>query len=85
MAAGVLSDALMAHVGSDSLRYALLALSPGYIWCTWHLWRAGRTISKSLVVADGVGAENDASTAAVLTSTANQFDDRFKPARSEHP
>ena len=45
LAAGVLSDWLRPVVGEDSLRYALLALCPGYLWAAWHLWRASATIS----------------------------------------
>jgi MFS family permease len=41
---GALSDALQPQFGNESLRYALLALSPGYFWCAWHLWRASRTV-----------------------------------------
>jgi MFS family permease len=41
---GVLSDALHASLGQDSLRYALLALCPGYLWGAWHLWRASATV-----------------------------------------
>jgi MFS transporter, Spinster family, sphingosine-1-phosphate transporter len=45
LAAGALSDALRAALGEESLRYSLLALCPGYLWCAWHLWRASRTIT----------------------------------------
>lgn len=48
LAAGILSDALRPWLGQESLRYALLALCPGYFWCTWHLWRASRTIAADL-------------------------------------
>lgn len=48
LAAGMLSDALRPLVGDESLRYALLALCPGYLWAAWHLWRASRTITKDL-------------------------------------
>ncbi len=48
LAAGVLSDSLHPTLGQESLRYALLALCPGYIWCAWHLWRASRTITASV-------------------------------------
>jgi MFS transporter, Spinster family, sphingosine-1-phosphate transporter len=48
LAAGVLSDALHPLLGQESLRYALLALCPGYLWCAWHLWRASRTITASV-------------------------------------
>src|SRR5262249_28123507 len=45
---GVLSDAFRPLVGDESLRYALLALSPGYLWGGWHLWRASRTAARDL-------------------------------------
>lgn len=44
LSAGALSDALHAKLGEESLRYALLALSPGYVWGAWYLWRAGQTV-----------------------------------------
>jgi MFS family permease len=46
-AVGALSDALRHSVGDDSLRYALLAMCPGYFWAAWHLWRAGDTINRA--------------------------------------
>jgi predicted MFS family arabinose efflux permease len=48
LAAGMLSDALRPIVGAESLRYALLALSPGFLWCMWHMWRASRTVVHDL-------------------------------------
>lgn len=46
--AGVLSDAFRSWAGEESLRYALLALSPGYLWAAWHVWRASRTVDHDL-------------------------------------
>jgi MFS transporter, Spinster family, sphingosine-1-phosphate transporter len=48
LAAGAISDALRPVAGEESLRYALLALSPGYFWGAWHLWRASRTVAADL-------------------------------------
>lgn len=48
LAAGTLSDLLRPVFGEESLRYALLALCPGYVWAGWHLWRASRTVSRDL-------------------------------------
>lgn len=48
LAVGVLSDALRPLLGEESLRYALLALCPGYLWASWHLWRASRTVTVDL-------------------------------------
>jgi MFS family permease len=44
LAVGALSDAFRASAGDESLRYALLALCPGYLWAGWHLWRASQTV-----------------------------------------
>jgi len=51
LAAGALSDAVRPWAGEDSLRYALLALCPGYVWGGWHLWRGSRTVTRDLQVA----------------------------------
>jgi hypothetical protein len=48
LAAGTLSDALRPVAGEESLRYALLALCPGYLWAGWYLWQAGRTVMRDL-------------------------------------
>jgi MFS transporter, Spinster family, sphingosine-1-phosphate transporter len=48
LAAGALSDALQPVFGKESLRYALLALCPGYLWAAWHLWRASKTVITDL-------------------------------------
>jgi predicted MFS family arabinose efflux permease len=44
-AIGRVSDALAPIYGSDSLRYALLGLSPGFCWCALHFWRASQTVA----------------------------------------
>jgi predicted MFS family arabinose efflux permease len=48
LAVGVISDALRPHFGQESLRYALLACCPGYLWVSWHLWAASRTVVRDL-------------------------------------
>ncbi len=48
LAAGALSNALRPWAGEESLRCALLALSPGYLWGGWHLWQASRTVTTDL-------------------------------------
>lgn len=48
LAAGALSDALRPQLGEESLRYALLALCPGYLWAGWHLWQGSRTVIHDL-------------------------------------
>jgi MFS family permease len=45
---GALSDLLRPWAGEESLRYALLALSPGYALTTWFLWRASRTVKQDI-------------------------------------
>lgn len=52
LAVGVLSDVFHPWAGENSLRYALLALTPGYLWCALHLWRAGITVARDLAIAD---------------------------------
>jgi MFS family permease len=46
--AGALSDAFRPWAGAESIRYALMALCPGYLWAAWHLWQASRTVSRDL-------------------------------------
>jgi MFS family permease len=48
LAAGMLSDTFRPWAGDQSLRYALLALCPGYLWSAWHFWRASRTVTRDL-------------------------------------
>jgi predicted MFS family arabinose efflux permease len=47
--AGILSDVLAPGLGAESLRYALVLLCPGYAWAAWHLWRAGRTVTRDIL------------------------------------
>jgi len=48
LVSGALSDALRPWAGEQSLRYALLLLSPGYLWAGWHLWRGSSTVTRDL-------------------------------------
>jgi MFS family permease len=48
LAVGALSDAFRPWAGEESLRYALLALCPGYCWAAWHLWRASKTVTRDV-------------------------------------
>lgn len=48
LAVGVLSDVLATSAGVESLRYALLAMCPGYLWVGWHILRASRTVARDL-------------------------------------
>ena len=45
---GALSDAFHVWAGIESLRYAAMALAPGYFWVAWHSWRASRTVTADL-------------------------------------
>jgi len=54
LAAGMLSDSLRPLAGDESLRYALIALSPGYCWSSWHLWRACRSVNQDIEAAQRV-------------------------------
>jgi MFS transporter, Spinster family, sphingosine-1-phosphate transporter len=51
LVAGALSDALRPQFGEESLRYALVALCPGYFWCSWHLWKGSKTIDCDVAAA----------------------------------
>jgi hypothetical protein len=44
LAAGALSDAFRPWAGEESLRYALLALCPGYLWAAVHIFWSSRTV-----------------------------------------
>lgn len=48
LAAGALSDLMRPHLGDESLRYALLMLCPGFLWCMWHLWCASSSVRTDL-------------------------------------
>lgn len=60
LAAGILSDVFRPWAGDDSLRYALLCLCPGYLWCTWHLWRASQTVTADLNAISAIPASERA-------------------------
>jgi MFS family permease len=48
LAVGALSDAMVPWAGEESLRYALLAVSPGLLWGAWHLWRSSTTVTEDI-------------------------------------
>jgi len=55
LAVGVLSDVLHPLFRQESLRYALLALCPGYLWTSWHLWQASKSVIRDLeIVKDNI-------------------------------
>jgi MFS transporter, Spinster family, sphingosine-1-phosphate transporter len=57
--AGALSDAFQPWAGKESLRYALLTLAPGYCCAAWLLWRASRTVTRDLEIAQPGTHETD--------------------------
>jgi MFS family permease len=50
LAVGIISDALRPQFGQGSLRYALLLFSPGYLWVSWHLWAASKTVMRDIAM-----------------------------------
>jgi MFS family permease len=53
LATGALSDALQPWAGDESLRYALLILTPGFAWSAWHVSRASKTVTHDILSAQG--------------------------------
>lgn len=49
---GALSEAMNARFGTESLRYALIASCPIYIWCAWHFVLASRTVERDIAAAE---------------------------------
>lgn len=45
---GILSDSLRAMFGEESLRYALLSLTPGHLLIAWYLYRASKVVTADL-------------------------------------
>jgi hypothetical protein len=45
---GFLSDLWRPTLGSDSLRYAMIAMSYTAVWAAVHLWQVGKTIHQEL-------------------------------------
>jgi MFS family permease len=68
LAAGALSDMLHPMFGKESLRYALLAFCPGYLWGGWHLWRASQTVGRDLEAAQD-GSDDASERSKIGTST----------------
>ena len=50
---GALSDALHPYFGAEALRYALLAMCPGFLAGGWLLWQAARTVVADAETSDG--------------------------------
>ncbi|GAM97368.1 major facilitator family transporter [alpha proteobacterium U9-1i] len=64
--AGVISDTLHPFFGDEALRYALVAMCPGYLWAAWHQWQASETVDRDL--ADSITSTSDADDAALGVS-----------------
>jgi MFS family permease len=45
---GAISDAFQSSHGTESLRYSMLAMCPGYLWGAWHLYWGSRTVMQDL-------------------------------------
>jgi MFS family permease len=62
LAAGALSDAFRPVVAEESLRYALIAMTPGFVFVAWYAWRAAGTVERDLQAAqntrDTLGEES---------------------------
>lgn len=56
LAVGILSDSFGAWAGQESLRWALVALSPGYLIAAWLVWSASRSVSADVVRAERISA-----------------------------
>jgi MFS family permease len=52
---GILSDLLMPVFGSDSLRYAMLAVSLVTLWSAYHFWQVGKTVHDDLEAVAALG------------------------------
>ena len=66
---GALSDALQVYFGTESLRYASLALCPGFLWMAWHLWQAGDSVTADLATRQRAHDGSDRENLAVRSST----------------
>ena len=70
LATGVLSDALNPWLGQESLRYALLMLTPGYFWCGWHVWLARKTVAQDVAAVEAAQAEQTKSAGGAMIAEA---------------
>ncbi len=59
---GILSDALHDRFGQESLRYALVILSPGYLWAGYHYWRVGDTVEEEIRAVESSEENTDQAT-----------------------
>ncbi len=59
LAAGLLSDLFTPYYGGEALRYALVALCPGYLWMAAHFWLAARTVETDIAKIDTAASTED--------------------------
>jgi MFS transporter, Spinster family, sphingosine-1-phosphate transporter len=77
LVAGALSDLFRPLVGEESLRYALLTLTSGFLCIAWFAWRASNTVESDIAAAQD--ARERASEGENMTGFA---DSQCKPAES---
>jgi MFS family permease len=58
LATGMLSDLFHPWAQAESLRYALLVMSPGYFLFAWHVWRASRTVTHDLAATQHAASQH---------------------------
>jgi len=69
LAVGVLSDLLAPIFGQESLRYALVFFSPGYLWVAYYYWKAANTIEADIRrVEAGIGSTEDETAKSTLNT-----------------
>jgi len=64
IAVGMLSDGLMPMYGNESLRFALVCFSPGYLWVAFHYWKASSTIEADISCVTSSQVHTDSSSKA---------------------
>lgn len=78
LAVGVLSDLLTSMFGQESLRYALLLFSPGYLWAAYYYWKAAKTIEVDIEqVESEVGSAEDETAKSDLNTLNLNDEDTF--------
>ena len=70
---GMISDALSPFFGNESLRYALLSFSPGYLWCAFHSWQASKTIEHEIRFVEGFDKFSDSNLSEKMTISETNY------------
>lgn len=70
LAVGMLSDALMPVFGQESLRYALVAMCPGFLWVGLHMWMASKTVHSNMPDVESADERSASSPDSELCQTA---------------